>query len=77
MTELTFVIYPKSKERSVRVKGIMLGWTEEQIVDHIRDGCQQYTWRSSTVDVYRQSPGGWTEPWGEVDLATGEYRRRS
>ena len=77
MTELTFVVYPKSGERGTRVKGIMVGWTDRQIIDHLTSACRHTRWMSTQVDVYRQTPGGWTEPWGEVDLATGEYRRRS
>ncbi len=77
MTELTLIIYPRSKERSVRVKGAMVGWTEAQIVEHVRKDCRRYTWESTVVDVYTQTSGGWAEPWGEVDLATGDYRRRS
>lgn len=52
-------------------------WTDRQIIDHITSACRHTGWLSTQVDVYRQTPGGWTEPWGEVDLATGEYRRRS
>lgn len=77
MTELTFVVYPKSGERGMHVRGLMLGWTDQQIVDCIRSACRRQAWTSSEVHVYRQTSGGWTEPWGEVDLATGDYRRRS
>lgn len=76
MTELTFVVFPKSKERSIRVKEIDSDLTEREIIDSIIAECRRHGWQSSGIDVYRQTPSGWTMPWAEVDIDTGEYRRR-
>lgn len=75
MTELTFVIYPDSKERSIRVKEIDSEWTEREIVDSIIAESRRHGWQSSGIIAYRQTPSGWRMPWAKIDTATGDYRR--
>ncbi len=75
MTELTFVVYPNSKERSICVEGIDSDLTEREVVDCIIAESRRHGWQSTGIIAYRKTSSGWAIPWAEIDIATGDYRR--